>query len=109
MISSKHVDPSTNIPPSSASSKKTKVSTGTSRSCAMGATVSRMYNVLNQDNTDDAIGKFLFANGILFHVVRSPYYKEMVQAIARIGPSSVPPGEHKLRTTILIDKCPKLM
>ena len=67
----------------------------------MGATVSGMYNVLDRDDTDDAIGKFLFANRIPFHVVRSPYYKEMVQAIARIGPSSVPPGEHKLITTIL--------
>ena len=75
------------MPPSSASSKKTKGSTNASRSCAMGATVSGMYNVLDRDDTDDAIGKFLFTNGIPFHVVCSPYYKEMVQAIAKIGPS----------------------
>ena len=103
LFSSRHIDPATNIPPSSASSKKTKVSTGASRSFAMGGTgtVSGMYNILDRDDTDDAIGKFIFANGIPFHVVRSPYYKEMVQAIAKIGPSYVPPGEHKLRTTIL--------
>jgi hypothetical protein len=101
LFSSRHVDPSTNIPPSSASSKKTKVSTGASHSCAMGGIVSGMYNILDRDDTDDAIGKFLSANGIPFHVVRFPYYKEMVQAIAKIGPSYVPPGEHKLRTTIL--------
>ena len=60
-----------------------------------------MYNALDRDDTDDAIGKFLFANGIPFHVVCSPYYKEMVRSLAKVGPSYVPPSEHKLRTTIL--------
>ena len=54
-----------------------------------------------RDDIDDAIGRFLFANGIAFHVAHSPYYKEMVQLIAAIGTSYVPPSEHKLRTTIL--------
>ena len=80
------------VDPSSATSKKTKGFIGASRSSGMGATVSGMYNALDRDDTSDAIGKFLFANGIPFHVVRSPYYKEMVQAIAKIGPSYVPPG-----------------
>jgi hypothetical protein len=72
-----------------------------SHSCAMGPTIAGMYNKLNCDDTDDTIGKFLFSNGIPFHVSRSPYYKEMVKAIATIEPSYVPPGEHKLRTVIL--------
>jgi hypothetical protein len=72
-----------------------------SRSCAMGPTIAGMYSKLNRDDTDDAIGKFLFSNGIPFHVSHSPYYKEMVKAIATTGPSYVPPGEHKLRTVIL--------
>ena len=70
-------------------------------SCALGPTIAGMYSKLNRDDTDDAIGKFLFANGIPFHVSRSPYYKEMVKAIATAGSSYVPPGEHKLRTVIL--------
>lgn len=59
-----------------------------------------MYNVIDQDDIDDAIGRFLFANGIPFHVL-TPYYKELVQSIAKVGPSYVPADEHKLRTTIL--------
>jgi hypothetical protein len=53
-----------------------------SRSCAMGPSIAGMYSKLNRDDTDDAIGKFLFSNDIHFHVSRSPYYKEMVKAIA---------------------------
>ena len=86
-------------PPSPATTSSSKK--GSSRSCAIGPTISGMYGRLNRDDTDDAIGKFLFANGIPFHVSRSPYYKEMVQAIAASGPSYVPPGEHKLRTVVL--------
>lgn len=53
-----------------------------SRSCAVGPTLIGMYGKLNSNDIDDAIGKFLFANGIPFHVSRSPCYKEMVKAIA---------------------------
>jgi hypothetical protein len=72
-----------------------------SHSCAVGPTIVNMYNKMNRDNTDDAIGKSFFSNGIPFHVSRSPYYKEMVKAIATTRPSYVPPGEHKLRTLII--------
>lgn len=77
------------------------IGTKGSRSCAVGPTLAGMYSKLNRDDTDDDIGKFLFANGIPFHVSRSPYYKEMVKAIAAAGPSYVPPSEHKLSTVIL--------
>jgi hypothetical protein len=63
--------------------------------------ISNLFNMQLKDDIDDAIGKFFFANGIPFHVARSPYYKEMISMVARRGPSYVPPGETKLRTTIL--------
>lgn len=77
------------------------IGTKGSRSCAVGPTLAGMYSKLNHDDIDDDIGKFLFANGIPFHVSRSLYYKEMVKAIAVARPSYVPPSEHKLRTVIL--------
>ncbi|KAH9292010.1 hypothetical protein KI387_042802, partial [Taxus chinensis] len=64
-------------------------------------TVAELFNVQNKDDADDAIGKLFFACGIPFHVARSPYYKDVVAKITRAGPSYVPPGETKLRTTIL--------
>jgi hypothetical protein len=60
-----------------------------------------MYSKLNCDDTDDAIRKFIFSNGIHFHVSHSPHYKDMVKAIAIIGPPYVPSTEHKLRIVIL--------
>ena len=73
-----------------------------------GTTLTGMYNVQKRDDTNDSIGRFLFANGIMFYVARSPYYKEMVQTIAAVRPSYVLPGEHKLRTTVLERKVLKI-
>jgi hypothetical protein len=72
-----------------------------SRSCAVGPIIAGMYSKLSRDDTDDGIGKFIFSNGIHFRVSRSPYYKEMVKAIATEEPSYLPPSEHNLRTVIL--------
>lgn len=52
-----------------------------SHSYAEGPTLAEIHVKLKQDDTYDAIGKFIFSNGIPFHVSRSPYYKEMVKAI----------------------------
>ena len=95
---------STNMPPPPSSSFETsssKTKRNDGRSCAIGPTIAGMYSKLNRDDTNDAIGRFLFSNGITFHVSHSPYYKEMVHAIATSGPSYVPLDETKLRTTIL--------
>ena len=83
------------------SSKRKRSEGSTFCSCAIGTTLAGIYYVQKRDDTYAAIGIFLFANGIPFHVARSPYYKEMVQTIAAIGTSYVPLGEHNLRTTVL--------
>ena len=97
--SKRKANPSTNMPPPShvgTSSKKKDA-----RSPTIGPTITGMYGKLDRDDIDDAVGRFLFANGIPFHVSRSPYYKEMVHALVRAGPSYAPPGETKLRTVVL--------
>lgn len=61
-----------------------------------------LFNALLKDKIGEGIDIFLCSNGIPLHVTWSPYYKEMMQLVARGGgPSFVPPGEHKLHTTIL--------
>jgi hypothetical protein len=52
-----------------------------SHSYAVEPTISGMYSKMNYVDTNDAIGKFLFSNGIPFHVSHSPYYKDMVKEI----------------------------
>ena len=88
--SKRKANPSTNVPPPS------HVGTSSKKKDA-----SFMYGKLEHDDIDDAVGRFLFSNGIPFHFSHSPYYKEMVQALVRVGPSYVPPGETKLRTVVL--------
>ncbi|KAH9325006.1 hypothetical protein KI387_005184, partial [Taxus chinensis] len=68
-----------------------------------------MYDTKAREEADDAIGKFFFATGIPFHVARSPYFKEAVAKIAKAGVSYVPPGDTKLRTTILDKNYSKLI
>ena len=72
-----------------------------SHSYAMGPTITEMYGKLTREDADDAIGRFIFANGIPFHVARSPYYKEMARALVATSPSYVPLGEHNLRMEVL--------
>jgi hypothetical protein len=54
-----------------------------------------------RDIADQKIGRCLFANGIPFNLVRSPYWREMVQAINNAPSGYQSPGYEKVRTTIL--------
>ncbi|XP_059072621.1 uncharacterized protein LOC131873636 [Cryptomeria japonica] len=63
--------------------------------------IADMFNVQLRDEIDESIGNFFFANGIPFHVSRSPYYRKMIDMVAKGGPSYVPPRETKMRTSIL--------
>ena len=50
---------------------------------------------------DEAIAHCLYANGLPFNLVRSPYWKEMVAAILRVLGDYIIPGFQKVRTTLL--------
>ena len=57
-----------------------------------------------RDIADNKIGRCLIANGVSFNFVRSPYFKEMVDAINEALRAYKPPSYEKLRTTILHDE-----
>ncbi|KAH9312316.1 hypothetical protein KI387_027351 [Taxus chinensis] len=63
--------------------------------------VVEMFDSKAREEADDAIGKFFYVVGIPFNAARSPYYKEAMAKVAKTGTSYVPPGDTKLRTTIL--------
>ncbi|KAH9293455.1 hypothetical protein KI387_041340, partial [Taxus chinensis] len=65
------------------------------------STVTGMFNVQSREVADSSIAKFFFANAIPFHVSRSPFFKQMFKDVIVVGSSYVPPGEHKLRTSLL--------
>ena len=50
---------------------------------------------------DIKIGRCLITNGVSFNLVRSPYWREMVQVINEAPRGYRAPGYEKLRTTIL--------
>ncbi|KAH9302637.1 hypothetical protein KI387_014220 [Taxus chinensis] len=60
-----------------------------------------MFDSKAREEADDAIGKLFYTAGIPFNVARSPYYKEAMTKVAKAGTNYVPPGDTKLRTTIL--------
>ena len=57
-----------------------------------------------RDITDHKIGCCLIANGVSFNFVRSPYFREMVDAINEAPYGYKPPSHEKLCTTILHDE-----
>ena len=40
--------------------------------------IADLFNACLRDEIEEAIGRFLFSNGIPLHVTHSPYYKDMV-------------------------------
>ena len=64
----------------------------------------RAFQNEKRDIADRKIGRCIIANGVSFNFVRSPYFREMVDAINEAPRGYKPPGYEKLRTTILHDE-----
>ena len=63
----------------------------------------RAFQNEKRDIADRKIGR-LISNGVSFNFVRSPYFREMVEAINDAPHGYKPPGYEKLRTIILHDE-----
>ena len=50
---------------------------------------------------DEAIGRCIYANGLPFNLVRSPYWTAMIKAINESQKGYKPPGYEKVCTTLL--------
>jgi hypothetical protein len=62
----------------------------------------KSFNLQSREDTDQSIARCLYANGISFNVVRSPYWQEMVRSINEAPKGYKSPGYEKVRTTLLI-------
>ena len=51
---------------------------------------------------DEAIGRCIYANGLPFNLVRSPYWLWMIKAVNDAPKGYIAPGYEKIRTTLLI-------
>ena len=63
--------------------------------------VTNLFNTQAREMLDCSVPDFFYAHAIPFHVARSPFFKKMIRDVGSVGPSAVPPGDHKLRTTLL--------
>ena len=59
------------------------------------------FNNDARDIADEAIARCLYANGLSFNVVRSPYWQDMVRKINEAPKGYTGPGYEKVRTTLL--------
>lgn len=53
---------------------------------------------------DRAVARFFFATGTSFHRLQSPYFDEMLAAVAKFGPSYHKPNINQLREGLLTDE-----
>ncbi|MCO5585902.1 hypothetical protein L7F22_039836 [Adiantum nelumboides] len=90
-----HVDVKTSSPSKELASKKPKVS--------KGALIKAWESGARQD-ASVALRRFFFVEDIPHWKVRSPYFLDMVKAIAQAGSSFKPPPYHCLRTKKLYAK-----
>ena len=61
----------------------------------------KSFNNDARGTTDEAIGRCIYANGLPFNLVRSPYWIEMIREVNKAPIGYVGPGYEKIRTTLL--------
>jgi hypothetical protein len=61
----------------------------------------KMFNNQKREETESRVARAIFACGIPFNVVRSPYWKDMVKAINEAPQGFKGPNYEKLRTVLL--------
>jgi hypothetical protein len=61
----------------------------------------KMFNNQTREETESRVARAIFACGIPFNVVRSPYWKDMVKAINESLQDFKGPNYEKLRTMLL--------
>lgn len=64
-------------------------------------TLGAAWDPRKKERVDAAVARFFYHDHVAFNVARSPYFIEMVQEIARYGPTYKPPSYETLRTTLL--------
>lgn len=59
------------------------------------------FRQLDKAEVDRDVGRFFYATGTPFHVIRSKYFKRMIKSVSSFGSSYALPGYNRLRTTML--------
>ncbi|KMT01813.1 hypothetical protein BVRB_9g210950 [Beta vulgaris subsp. vulgaris] len=63
---------------------------------------------LAKEDVDEMVARFFYADGLNMNVVNSPYFREMIRALAAFGPGYEPPSKNMLSDTFLSKEKAKL-
>ncbi|CAO2814660.1 unnamed protein product [Amaranthus hypochondriacus] len=63
---------------------------------------------LAKEDVDETVARFFYADGLNMNTVNSPYFMEMIRAIAAFGPGYEPPSRDMLSDTFLSKEKAKL-
>ncbi|MCO5570264.1 hypothetical protein L7F22_023983 [Adiantum nelumboides] len=86
------------------SNKKEKESSQLKRKAHGQHSLESMFNASCREEVDEAVARCFYACGLSFTLARSPYFSEMVSAIASFGKGYKAPNYQKLRTTLLANE-----
>ncbi|XP_020271472.1 uncharacterized protein LOC109846637 [Asparagus officinalis] len=64
-------------------------------------TMENRYKIEQRDEVVQKIGRCIFANGLSFNLLSSPYWREMVDVIGKFGPGLKQPSPYEIRTRVL--------
>eukprot|EP01018_Ginkgo_biloba_P015612 Gb_00740 [translate_table: standard] len=85
--------------------KKSKISSGNTRSAKRSrssqSSLTCLWKPFTKEDVDDIVARCFFANGLSFSLARSPYFHDMVKAIAAFGPGYEAPVMEKLGSSLL--------
>jgi len=84
--------------------RKSKIRSGKSRSVKRSrsqSSLTYLWKPSTKEEVDDIVARCFFANGLSFNLARSPYFHDMVKAIAAFGPGYEAPITEKLESTLL--------
>eukprot|EP00253_Pinus_taeda_P025286 PITA_25286 len=59
------------------------------------------FNNQGRDIADEHVARCIYANGLAFNLVRSPYWQQMIKAVNEVPKGYKSPGYEKVRTTLL--------
>ncbi|MCO5604940.1 hypothetical protein L7F22_059115 [Adiantum nelumboides] len=86
------------------SNKKEKESSQLKRKAHGQHSLESMFNASCREEVDEAVARCFYACGLSFTLARSPYFSEMVSAIASFGKGYKAPNYQKLRTILLANE-----
>ncbi|XP_019436314.1 PREDICTED: uncharacterized protein LOC109342779 [Lupinus angustifolius] len=81
--------------------RKRKRTSGTGKHSKRIRTSRTNHTCVTKDDVDEILARFFFADGLDANIINSPYFHEMIKAVAAFGPGYEPLSIHELSGSFL--------